>query len=75
MSYRMIVEGRVSTLDALTAGGGVSRKKTVELILIKKKNPDTCRARNRTSDLGPTSTEALKQVHPGRFSKLLRGKR
>ena len=26
MSYRMIVEGRVSTLDALTAGGGVSRQ-------------------------------------------------
>ena len=47
MSYRMRVEGRVSTLDALTAGGGVSRKKTVELILIKKKKPDTCRARNR----------------------------
>lgn len=39
MSYRMVVEGKVSTLDSLTAGKGVSGKKTVELILMKKKKP------------------------------------
>lgn len=36
LAYKMIVEGRLSTLDA-TAGEGISGKMTIELILIKKK--------------------------------------
>lgn len=38
MAHKMIVEGKVSTLDA-TAGEGISEKMTIELILIKKKKP------------------------------------
>lgn len=38
MAYKMIVEVRVSTVEA-TAGEGISRKMTIELILIKKKKP------------------------------------